>query len=692
VNERINLKDILRDPLKSEIEFTDGHWLIEEEISIKSGKKISGKEKTSFNIGSLVVDIPEEDQLIFGNINWGSSEGFKGLIKILKGRVIFNNINFNRVKLECEGNSKVDINNCNWTGTSYPVRAKDDVILSVKNVSFKEAKVPLSLSDNADISNLEEFIDIHPGGKAWLMGSCATAMKLIKLNNINIYDTLLKVKNIKLSGVFTLNNTVKIHDDTFSIEGFGEEGLTLKTDLKQLFFIKNKGKLKCKNITFEITSGKTEYKPSDEGEYEEIKEPGFIHVQNGCLELINCRVNNTCNGIYIEKKSEAAISDSSITNNNRGIYINNSGVKIEKSLLEGNGVSHKDQPQIKIDSKSDVLITETRIINSIDDSGLYIGESKVILEKSSIKRNDIGISICNDAELEILDSEINNNRREGIYSPYNSKILIKGCKILNNKSNGIVVRDHSEATILNSVIKENIKGLDIRASKTKVSNCEFDRNVRGIYVSAGSLLNLEKSTITNSKLNGLYIERARVEMRDCKIKNNSIENEEYYQVYVGKKSIVKGIDTEISEAPEKLNDVYSEFENSRVLFESSQIEGGVQFGHKQNGCFITTAACRTLGKGDNCYELNSFREFRDRWLKQQKDGHHLIEEYYSLAPVIVDNINKLEDKDRIYENIWKKYLSVCLRFIEEKRFTDAGKLYIKMVNHLKREYLSRQSS
>jgi len=181
-------------------------------------------------------------------------------------------------------------------------------------------------------------------------------------------------------------------------------------------------------------------------------------------------------------------------------------------------------------------------------------------------------------------------------------------------------------------------------------------------------------------------------MRDCKIKNNSIENEEYYQVYVGKKSIVKGIDTEISEAPEKLNDVYSEFENSRVLFESSQIEGGVQFGHKQNGCFITTAACRTLGKGDNCYELNSFREFRDRWLKQQKDGHHLIEEYYSLAPVIVDNINKLEDKDRIYENIWKKYLSVCLRFIEEKRFTDAGKLYIKMVNHLKREYLSRQSS
>ncbi len=687
VNERINLKDILENTLKSEIEFTDGHWLTEEEISIKSGKKISGKDRTSFNIASLVIDIPEEDLLVLGNINWGSSESFKGLVKILGGRVIFNNINFNRVKLECEGKSKVDINNCTWTGASYPVKAKDEVVLSVKNASFKEAKVPLILSDNADISNLEEFVKLHPHGKDWLMGSSAAALKLIKLNNINIYDTLLKVKNIKLSGVFTLNNTVKIHEDNFSIEGFGEEGLTVKTDLKQLFLVTNKGKLKCKNVTFEFASGKREYKPSEEEEYEEIKEPGFIHLQKGYLELINCKIKNTCNGIYIEKKSEAAISDSSVTNNNRGIYINNSRVKIEKSLLEGNGVSHKDQPQIKIDNHSDVLIKESSIINSVDDSGLYIGQSKVKVEKSSVKRNDIGISVCDEAELEILDSEINNNRREGIYSPGNSRILIKGCKILSNKSNGIVVRDHSEAILLNSVIKENIKGLDIRASTTKVSQCEFDRNVRGIYVSAGSLLELEKSAIINSKLNGLYIERARVELRECKIKNNCIENEDYYQVYVGKKSILKGIDTEISEAPEKLKDLYSEFENSRVIFEASQIEGGLQFGHKQNGCFITTATCITLGKDDNCYELNKFREFRDKWLKDQKNGRDLIEEYYSLAPVIVDNINKLEDKDRIYENIWIKYLSLCLEFIEKKQFRDAGKLYIKMVNHLRKAYL-----
>jgi len=101
-------------------------------------------------------------------------------------------------------------------------------------------------------------------------------MKLIKLNNINIYDTLLKVKNIKLSGVFTLNNTVKIHDDTFSIEGFGEEGLTLKTDLKQLFFIKNKGKLKCKNITFKLLQAKRNINPRMKGNMKKSRSRGLF--------------------------------------------------------------------------------------------------------------------------------------------------------------------------------------------------------------------------------------------------------------------------------------------------------------------------------------------------------------------------------------------------------------------------------
>jgi len=60
-------------------------------------------------------------------------------------------------------------------------------------------------------------------------------------------------------------------------------------------------------------------------------------------------------------------------------------------------------------------------------------------------------------------------------------------------------------------------------------------------------------------------------------------------------------------------------------------------------CFITTATCETLGKPDNCYELNLFRDFRDNWLERQPDGKALIQEYYDVAPKIVNSINKRKD-------------------------------------------------
>ena len=58
------------------------------------------------------------------------------------------------------------------------------------------------------------------------------------------------------------------------------------------------------------------------------------------------------------------------------------------------------------------------------------------------------------------------------------------------------------------------------------------------------------------------------------------------------------------------------------------------------GCYITTTICEEFGKPDNCYELTTFRRFRDHWLKQQPDGEMLITRYYDTAPKIVDLINK----------------------------------------------------
>ena len=104
-------------------------------------------------------------------------------------------------------------------------------------------------------------------------------------------------------------------------------------------------------------------------------------------------------------------------------------------------------------------------------------------------------------------------------------------------------------------------------------------------------------------------------------------------------------------------------------------------------CFITTAVCDSFDKADDCYELTAFRNFRDKWLAFQSDGKKLIAEYYDVAPKIVEKINSLTDSAEIYKNIWRDYLSDCLKAIETGDNLKCKKIYIEMVTTLKEKFL-----
>ncbi|GEM_PF-1321020 len=105
------------------------------------------------------------------------------------------------------------------------------------------------------------------------------------------------------------------------------------------------------------------------------------------------------------------------------------------------------------------------------------------------------------------------------------------------------------------------------------------------------------------------------------------------------------------------------------------------------GCFITTAVCDSFGKADDCYELTMFRSFRDNWLLNQTNGKDLIDEYYRIAPRIVDKINQLSDSKKIYFDIWEQYLKPCLSYIEKKDYLLCTEKYVEMVQGLKNKYL-----
>ena len=107
---------------------------------------------------------------------------------------------------------------------------------------------------------------------------------------------------------------------------------------------------------------------------------------------------------------------------------------------------------------------------------------------------------------------------------------------------------------------------------------------------------------------------------------------------------------------------------------------------KSSGCFITTAVCQCFGKSDDCYELTMFRRFRDDWLMKQPDGKALIAEYYATAPAIVSCIDGREHPADIYQQIWQRYLSPCLRHLEQGEYKACKERYIAMVCTLKAKY------
>ena len=99
-------------------------------------------------------------------------------------------------------------------------------------------------------------------------------------------------------------------------------------------------------------------------------------------------------------------------------------------------------------------------------------------------------------------------------------------------------------------------------------------------------------------------------------------------------------------------------------------------------CYITTAVCQEYGKPDNCYELTSFRAFRDQWLRKQPDGPALIDEYYRTAPGVVQWINSQKDRSEIYRYLKATYLNPCLSYIESGDNQRCKETYTDMMHYL----------
>lgn len=110
-------------------------------------------------------------------------------------------------------------------------------------------------------------------------------------------------------------------------------------------------------------------------------------------------------------------------------------------------------------------------------------------------------------------------------------------------------------------------------------------------------------------------------------------------------------------------------------------------GFSQRMCYITTAVCESLGKPDDCHELQVLRGYRDEYLMESEEGKRIVEQYYDIAPTIVSHINRTENSKEVYEEIYKKYLLPCIELVEEKKPEECKEVYSSMVHELQKKYL-----
>jgi len=99
----------------------------------------------------------------------------------------------------------------------------------------------------------------------------------------------------------------------------------------------------------------------------------------------------------------------------------------------------------------------------------------------------------------------------------------------------------------------------------------------------------------------------------------------------------------------------------------------------KSGCFVTTAICNILGKNDNCYELETLREFRDSKLLTDKNLQDLVFEYYTISPKLVDILKNKDNKKEFAQYLLDKHINLIIQQIENNEKNKAIKSYKNMI-------------
>jgi len=102
------------------------------------------------------------------------------------------------------------------------------------------------------------------------------------------------------------------------------------------------------------------------------------------------------------------------------------------------------------------------------------------------------------------------------------------------------------------------------------------------------------------------------------------------------------------------------------------------------GCYLTSACMKHMQENfdDNCEELTILRWFRDNFVNKEDINH-----YYEIAPIIVEEINKLDENDKLYEYIYNTIIQSCVNAIKKGNYDFAYQKYKTSILVLEEQFV-----
>lgn len=108
---------------------------------------------------------------------------------------------------------------------------------------------------------------------------------------------------------------------------------------------------------------------------------------------------------------------------------------------------------------------------------------------------------------------------------------------------------------------------------------------------------------------------------------------------------------------------------------------------QESGCFITTVVVDILGYQDDCWILNTLRDFRNNVMQKSNRYSELLMIYDAIGPKIAGALKEKPNRKEISILVSQYYLIPICKSINNEDYTSAVNSYVGMVRFLQNQLL-----